>query len=275
MLDHTWKSNPDRQTSLQYMSDLHLERIRYKFDVQKAAPTLILGGDIGRFRDYESYKDFLAQQCARYDRVLLVAGNHEFYGSSQEEGLAAADKLVEDPCMSGRLHFMDRARVDIPSSNVTILGCTLQSHIPADYTRLTNDFNQIQGWRVAHHNEEHQRDLKWLKESLAELSRESSPRTVVIVTHYDPAFEKVTHPRLENNAVSPCFSSHSLEKLSAWNGGGLVSHWIFGHTHWNASFKSGTVRVVSNQYWTDNHDLSWLQKRTLYRPFDPRAIVMI
>ncbi len=44
---------------VQYMSDLHLERIKYDFDVDKAAPILILGGDIGRFCDLDSYTDFL------------------------------------------------------------------------------------------------------------------------------------------------------------------------------------------------------------------------
>ncbi|KAK6409418.1 hypothetical protein LTR95_018314, partial [Oleoguttula sp. CCFEE 5521] len=46
------------------MSDLHLERIDYKYEIVKAAPILILAGDIGRFCDYERYRDFLAEQCA-------------------------------------------------------------------------------------------------------------------------------------------------------------------------------------------------------------------
>lgn len=72
------------------MSDLHIERIKYDFTITKAAPNLILAGDIGRFCDYDLFRDFPAKKCApgQFDLVLLVAGNHEFYGSSRESGLS-------------------------------------------------------------------------------------------------------------------------------------------------------------------------------------------
>ena len=260
--------------AIQYMSDLHLERIKYDYGISKATPFLILDGDIGRFCDYDLLKDFLATQCDKFEKVLYVPGNHEFYSSSREGGLVAADSLVKEPSMNARLYVMNRERIDLPDSNATVLGCTLHSQIPPDYTRLTRDFEQIKGWRVAHHNAEHQRDLAWLKLSLAELSQESPKRNVVIATHYAPSFDKVCHPQHKNNAVQPCFSSHTLEQLPSWKGSGLVTHWIFGHTHWNAKFKAGKVTVASNQLCNDSHQLSWWQKRS-YHPFDPEATIVV
>ncbi|KAK5127070.1 hypothetical protein LTR85_008429 [Meristemomyces frigidus] len=261
------------QVCIQYMSDLHLERIKYEYDVQPAAPHLLLAGDIGNFCAYEQYRDVLARQCQQFERVLLVAGKHEFYRTSREEGLEAADKLVSDTAFDGKLIFLHRGRFDVPDSDVTVLGCTLHSHIGPDYTKLTNDFQYIKGWRVRDHNAEHKRDLQWLQDSLAELSRETPRRKVVVATHYAPAFEKTCHPMSENNELSRCFSSHVLKALKGWQGADLVTHWLFGHTHWNTRFRSGNTLVLSNQLCSSARDLSWWQRRTVYRPFDPKAVI--
>ncbi|TKA22535.1 hypothetical protein B0A50_08076 [Salinomyces thailandicus] len=222
---------------------------------------------------FVKYRDFLALQCARFEKVLLIAGNHDFYGSSRQEGLEAAESLEKDPALNGRLVFMNRARFDVPDSEVTVLGCTLQSHIAPHYTKLTNDFERIKDWRVAHHNEEHQRDVEWLRGSIATVAEQG--RQAVIATHYAPAFAKTTHPTNENNAVSQCFSSHVLNALESWHGRQQVTHWIFGHTHWNARFRHGRVLVLSNQLCNDSRNLSWWQKHTLYRSFSPSASICL
>lgn len=260
---------------MQYVSDLHLERIKYNYQILRAAPILILAGDVGRFCDYDLYRDFLAQQCGTFELVLLVAGNHEFYGSSRAEGLEAAAKLIQEPCMHGKLRFMNRDRTDIHDSNVTILGCTLQSHIAPDHTALTNDFRRIKDWTVAAHNEEHQKDLHWLRDSLRALKDTKPQPTIIVVTHYAPLFELTCHPDKVHNAVSPCFSSNALEDLQQTPGLDHVSHWIFGHTHWNAKFKVGRTTVRSNQLCNDDKSLTWWQKKTIYRAFDTQATIRL
>lgn len=116
--------------SFQYISDLHLEvGQRYKsFAVPKIAPYLILAGDIGRLRDYGGLLASLAVQCAQFDRVFLVLGNHEFYGISRENGLQASKSLKVEPQLLGKLSILNRKRVDI-NRRVSILGCTLHSYI--------------------------------------------------------------------------------------------------------------------------------------------------
>nr|POE58661.1 uncharacterized protein CFP56_68336 [Quercus suber] len=260
---------------IQYMSDLHLERIKYEHTITKAAPILVLAGDIGRFCDYEQYRDFLAKQCepGRFEMVLLVAGNHEFYGSSRDAGLEAAQQLTEEPGMNGKLQFLNRSRVDLVESGVTLLGCTLHSRIAPDYTKLTNDFARIEGWSVKRHNAEHEKDLAWLKDQLLALGREEPKRRVIVVTHYAPMFDRVCHPRNENNAVSQCFSSDAFAELRQAGLLASVTHWIFGHTHWNFKLKRGNVTVLGNQLCNDSLHLTWWQKLRLYRPFDPEATI--
>ncbi|KAK5737313.1 hypothetical protein LTR17_006730 [Elasticomyces elasticus] len=263
------------KTVLQYMSDLHLERIHYEYTITPAAPVLILAGDIGCFCDYDKYRVFLTNVCNAYELVLLVAGNHEFYGSSREEGLEAAERLVHEPSMHGKLRVLNPGRVDIPESNVTVLGCTLHSRIRSDYTALTNDFEQIRNWSVKAHNEEHEKDLAWLKSRLRDIVENEPERQVVVVTHYAPMFKGISHPSHENSALARCFSSSALDEVQREVDMPSGGYWIFGHTHWNAQLKIGRWCVLSNQLCSNKARLSWWQRLTLYRPFDPQATISL
>lgn len=90
--------------------------------------------------------------------------------------MAAAEKLVQEPSMHGKLRFLNRCKIDLHDSKVTVLGCTLQSHISKDYTKLTNDFEQTTAWSVKAHNDEHERDLEWLKDSPSSSGRPCTAR---------------------------------------------------------------------------------------------------
>ena len=64
--------------------------------------------------------------------------------------------------------------------------------------------------------------------------KEQPRRKIAVATHGAPAFKKTTHPASENNAISQCFSSHTLVAMKRWEGARHVKYWLFGHTHWNA-----------------------------------------
>jgi hypothetical protein len=72
-----------RRPRVQNLSDLHLEvgQQYATFTFPATAPFLLLAGDIGRLIDYDAYRSFLELQVARYKKVFLVLGNHEFYGA--------------------------------------------------------------------------------------------------------------------------------------------------------------------------------------------------
>lgn len=249
----------------QFMSDLHYERFFDKTtnlynhpQIPRRAPYLILAGDIGRFCDGRALESALRPACDRFEKVLFVPGNHEFYGTSRAEGIRIADDL--DSELGNKFAFMNRRRVDL--EGVIILGCTLQSHIP-EGVHLTNDFEMIKGWSVAEHNAEHETDVQWLKQSLCDISKSQPKMRVIIATHYAPAFKETTHPRLQESKYRYCFGSDTLEEFKMWEGANQVSHWIFGHTHYNTVFAFGETLVVSN---TPNDN-------DCRRKFDPEATV--
>lgn len=102
---------------IQFMSDLHWERFFDKAtqqynaaEIPRCAPYVILSGDIGRLCDRDALQFALQQLCENFDKVLLVPGNHEIYGSSREEGLHTAEAMSQD--LGDKFFFMNRTKIE-------------------------------------------------------------------------------------------------------------------------------------------------------------------
>jgi len=71
----------------QYVSDLHLEFRKKVLRIPPVAPFLLLAGDIG-YPCRSLYREFLRYAAHDFEKVFLVAGNHEFYqGAKQGKNL--------------------------------------------------------------------------------------------------------------------------------------------------------------------------------------------
>ena len=92
--------NDTNDFSLQIASDLHIEflsteqnkveRRNNLVDHRNKAKYLALIGDIGVVTkehavSLQDYSDFVNEQTKHYDKVILVAGNHEYYHSTIED----------------------------------------------------------------------------------------------------------------------------------------------------------------------------------------------
>ncbi|KAK4235321.1 hypothetical protein C8A03DRAFT_36819 [Achaetomium macrosporum] len=220
------------RSQIQLLSDLHLEvgKQYTTFTFPASAPLLLLAGDIGRLTDYDTYRSFLASQVARYRKVFLLLGNHEFYGLSYESGLETAQHLAEEPSLTDRLVLLHRARWDDPDSDLTILGCTLWPAIPEESCAIVeakvNDFKMIDGWG-----------------QVAEATRSDPERRILIATHHAPCVEGISRPEHVNNPWAPAFATD----LVAQGGWGGVEAWVFGHTQFSSRLSRKGVKLVSNQ----------------------------
>ena len=241
-----------RSLRFQIMSDLHLEvgQQYATFHIQPCAPFLVLAGDIGRLADYDAFRGFLSIQCEQFRKVFLVLGNHEFFGVPRAQGLVLAEKLENEEMLKDTLLVVNRKRIDLAS--VTILGCTLQSHVPDDAMAIVsqkiNDFRRIGEWTVADHNAEHAKDVDWLKKEIEAIRQveDASQRKILVVTHHAPATRGTSAPANESNPWSSAFST---DLFGQHDGSPLdnVQYWVFGHTHYCSEFTQGSVRIVSNQ----------------------------
>lgn len=167
---------------VQIASDLHLEFLsslpqadqdaKLSAMIVPSAPVLALLGDIG-IPTHPIYRRFLLQQAERFEAVLVIAGNHEFYdvkapgtipmkpadmswgefyatqGSSKNtvQDMSAAITAIcdEHPC----LHYVEGTcvRFGEQPQAAALLCTTLWSHIPedamADVHQSLNDYAMI------------------------------------------------------------------------------------------------------------------------------------
>lgn len=245
-------SVPPRAKFFQYMSDLHLEvgQQYLTFDFEPKAPTLILAGDIGRLIDYDGYLAFLQKQTARFQRVFLVLGNHEFYGlSSFESGVACAREPAKEPSLDSKLFLLHQNKFSFPDDeDIILLGCPLWSLISEDAAHavaaVVNDFKKIEGWSIEKHNAAHIEDLEWLRQEVQTSQRDRSRATIIVVTHHAPFLDNTASPQHKDSPIKTAFATEACNVKEQW---ALVKYWVFGHTHWTTQFKAKGIQVVSNQ----------------------------
>ena len=136
----------------QIMSDLHLEtplnqQSYRKFEMKINADYLCLLGDIGLVQDTDFFW-FLENLLLQHQglTIFYVLGNHEPYQSSLKVAHNAMHTFEERiaRCYGRRFFVLNRTRRDI-SPTLTVLGCTLWSHITdAQARRCLADFDGLQ-----------------------------------------------------------------------------------------------------------------------------------
>jgi Calcineurin-like phosphoesterase len=254
------------QIVFQIMSDLRLETplARLSYDdfaerLELRSSHLALLGDIGYACDPRLF-NFLEDQLHRFQTVFFLLGNHEAYGMSFSPAKTAVDafaarvnemRRLSEPI--GRFVFLDQTRYDF-NEHITILGCTLFSHISEEQTETVNmfvtDFSRIEDWEFMDHNKAHKSDVNWLNAQVKSITEEEPERTVVVFTHHSPTLlEAATDPMHKDDSaqVNSAFAT-DLSREICWRSS-RVKLWAFGHTHVNCDFEDphSKKRVFANQ----------------------------
>jgi hypothetical protein len=150
--------------SLQIASDLHLEfglegGRTFADILTPSAPVLALLGDIGILTDAEhqaAYRRLVHWCCERFEAVLLVTGNHEYYnqgshgvgrgGASTCTTKEAVDRGLVAMCTSyDNLYLLNSDEGAMDINGVLVLGTTLWSHIPDAKYRESRARRTVEG----------------------------------------------------------------------------------------------------------------------------------
>jgi predicted phosphodiesterase len=245
-------------------SDLHLEFAPFDppaLDVD----VIVLAGDIGPKLTGIKFANSLRSRSRA--EIVYVPGNHEFYGSNTR----LVDKLREHA--NAGVHVLDNNSVCI--DRVRFLGATLWTDFSLyrdtdevaaktaagsmmnDYECIRNAERSYQRLTPTDTQNFHAQSCSWINDQL------SCPLTgrVVVVTHHAPS-EHSLAPKHRGSPLSPAFAS-SLEWLVM---GSRANLWIYGHTHYNADYRIGLTRVLSNQRGYPDEDVEG---------FDPALVVEI
>lgn len=245
---------------IQLVSDLHLDiwNNRRAFDhlVSDLRPedrsTLVIAGDLGehQFLMEQAYEVFECL-CDKYEEVIYVAGNHEYYGSSYER---TQERLKTLDARLSNLYCLENETLE---SRVGLVAGTTLWFRDGPYNRmfekLMNDFRFIEDFR------------SWVYEVnaksidfLADLARSEERKPDLVITHHLPCRKSVSahyaHDR--TNLYFLCDVSETLLDMSP-------KVWVHGHTHVPCSYWLGDTEVHCNPRGYPG------ENRTVY---EPRAI---
>ena len=215
----------------------------YRFDYEYAGEdVVVLAGDI---HCQDRHPDLLDQICKFQNiQIILVAGNHEYYGSEFSEVNEYLSNLQN---RYPNVHYLENNSIKIDGVNFyggpmftdfMLYGegesfvCKLEArHGIADFRYI--ETNGVR-WGTGDHIAQHELYVKGLEQFLAE---EHEKR--VVISHFMPT-EKLTHPRFSGSPLNPFFTSN-MERYMGWPG-----LWLCGHGHDSADIMVGDTRVVMN-----------------------------
>jgi predicted phosphodiesterase len=232
---------------IQYASDLHLE-FTENSDYLEANPllpvgdVLVLAGDIGYFGGTTySEHPFWDWASGHFRQVLVVPGNHEFYGGYDLENVVGGKEgVIRDNI---RWYYNKSVVID----GVEIIMSPLWSHIfpHAEYIvrRRLNDFRCIKYkgelLSVKQFNELNRESVAFLQRALTE----SGAGKKIVVTHHLPSMICVA-VQYKGDILTGAFASEQ----SGWIDGCGADIWIYGHSHCNVGEQTiGDTKLVCNQ----------------------------
>lgn len=242
------------------LSDLHLEFGAFRPPSPELYDLVVLAGDIAPGPKAVHW----AQRASAFGGkpVVLVPGNHEFYGGERIRTL----ELLREQVASSNVHLLDRDEVVI--RGVRFLGATLWTDFALDAERGTdvaramrdatqglNDFAGRIRQRARYPGGDHRADLRftpeqaahehalsrsWLAEHLAAPVDPARVAATVVVTHHAPSARSMD-PQYEGHPLNPCFYSELPESFFQ-----VASLWVHGHTHSSVDYLHHRTRVVAN-----------------------------
>jgi len=227
-----------KKLSIHISSDIHLE-FTDVFPEPPVADVGIFAGDIGLVSDINRLREFFTEMKTRYEHIIFVLGNHEFYHMDYTETLTNAKSLADEL----DIHLMD---IELGTDNleidgVTFWGSTLWTDFKNDdwfvkckAKETINDFYDIKVndraltvTEVANINLRTRQAINWDAD--------------VIITHFAPIV--VPHPRFPTNDLSYYFCNTGLEEQIIDSD---VKLWVSGHTHHSVDFDLADTRMISN-----------------------------
>lgn len=227
-------------------SDLHIEISSWTppADVVLEADLVLLAGDIGSHTHGLEW----ARQAFPDKRLIMINGNHEYYGAEYHGMLKECRKRATEL----GIIFLENDEYIDHEHNVRFLGCTLWTdfklfgtgetyalalreavHYMTDFSVIR--FSPMPVFRPQDSVRLHQESRAWLEERLSEPFEGKT----VVVTHHVPTKMAVA-PQYQDEILSAAFASN-LDALVS-----RADYWIAGHTHVACDVQVGKCHVIVN-----------------------------
>ena len=228
------------------ISDLHWKGRSFDFHDMTGGDLLVLAGDIVTARhlkgDYVDLNEFIQEMHTKFEAVVVVPGNHEYYGSEFHE----ANDYLREYYESRGVWYLNNNLIIIDINGVEryIYGGAMWGDFmydpqkQEDVMAALNDYRLIKmGGRLFSSQDAIDQTEKFWR-SLYDFRE---PRIDVVVSHHAPSYQSVD-PRFWGSSINSGFASNYINKVKEVN----PKLWVHGHMHNNCDYMIGDTRVVCN-----------------------------
>lgn len=237
-------------------SDVHLEFGDLDITNQPDADVLLLAGDICVADDLKKtdrgamFYDFFDRCSKKYNKVLYIAGNHEYYHG---EFFKTQKTLALMAFEFSNLHYLEGDMINI--GDTTIIGGTLWTNFNKEdpMTMLMGQESMNDYVHIKRRTQKPDSDMIRTLSPIDILNVHKNTmdlfgqmvggmQKVVVMSHHAPT-KASTHPRYKDVHINGCYSS-DLSDFILDNPN--IKVWVHGHTHHKFDYMVGTTRVIAN-----------------------------
>lgn len=233
---------------LRYISDIHLEFLK-KFPKFKCDDydneTLLLLGDIGHLNS-KNYIDFIEYCSKNFKNVVLVYGNHEYYGTDKDlpiEEVINIDYPVNVHTLNNDVIYLNKItntiETHIKENCIKLIGTTLWSNVTNHMSYLLNDYNYIytndggSKLSVFKVREMFEVNKKFILNEINEMK-------CIVLTHHGT--HEICNGQYAGSNTSSGYYTHIPEIYENKN----VIACINGHLHTNVNTEINGIKILSN-----------------------------
>jgi Icc-related predicted phosphoesterase len=241
---------------LHVLSDLHVDADpSFELTLAAGADVLIVAGDV--FEGIGHGLAYLRRCVPRPTPIVMIAGNHEYYGRVYAKERLSARKWAADHDIT----WLDTDAVTF--AGVRFIGATLWTdfcyggserqarHMELaaagmnDYRRILSTLEPPRRLSPAETLHDHRLARAFLS---AELAR-PFPGPTVVVTHHGPHPSSIA-ARFEGDPINAAFVSDLSDLITVHQ----PTLWVHGHTHTSFDYRLANTRVLCNPkgYRTEN-----------------------
>jgi Icc-related predicted phosphoesterase len=257
---------------IQIVSDVHLEfqeHNNYQPFTLKGGDRLFIAGDLlvaaycGKQRTdktarkkVKAFHKFVHEECAKYEQVWLIMGNHEHYHHIFDYTAEVLREFLEGTNVT----LLDKEWVKL-KEGWSLFGGTLWTNYKNrdwfamhaakdkmnDHTCIkklkpvANQYGEMMGrFLPTDAADEFDATMKAFADGIYDMDRIDDQK--IIMTHHAPCGQSV-HPRFQGDELNHAFFTElSNEMLD----NETIKYWIHGHMHDNLDYNVGECRVICN-----------------------------
>ena len=198
--------------------------------LKPSAPYLVLAGDICSYEKRQKLKPFLEYCAANWDKIFMVAGNHEYY--AYKTPTSRIEEWLKEECAAfPNIHFLQKETYNL-EDKYTIIGATLWTNInpEIDYEAYAqmNDFKKITNndgtpFKPADSRKLYEEHTKYIVKEINKALEDG--HIPIVITHHLPS-PALIDAKYADSPLNSCYASPFLDYLYD-----TPSIWFYGHSH--------------------------------------------